>query len=194
MSALDLWDSIYKNGVWSSDKNSGPGSDPQVSADWLVFLQKFIAENNIKSILDLGSGDGRLVSKLNLENMSYVGIEASNAAVALFYKNNKDKNYRIINSSIIDEEYPQSDLIIIKDVLQHNPNSDVNKILNKIKESCNHALICEDFSGTTNSDINPGEYRPISLELIKLSLNASLLFKYDAAGFTKAVYYYKREA
>jgi SAM-dependent methyltransferase len=189
-----LWDKIYKDGVWSLEKNSGPGSDPNTSSTWLSFLQNFIEENNIRSILDLGSGDGRLTSRLNLKNISYVGIEASSSAIALFYKNNRDREYKIINSSILEEEYPQSDLIIIKDVLQHNTNSDVNKILNKIKESCSHALICEDFSEVTNLDINPGEYRPISLALIELSLNANLLFKYNSGPFTKAVYYYKRKA
>ncbi|MBI4414995.1 MAG: SAM-dependent methyltransferase, partial [Candidatus Kerfeldbacteria bacterium] len=50
-----IFEKIYKDKVWY--KGSGSGSLPENTTTYRDFLQKYIKQNNIKSILDLGCGD-----------------------------------------------------------------------------------------------------------------------------------------
>ena len=55
---------IYEKKIWGNNKNneytgsSGPGSNINYNKDTYVpVLKKFIVDNNIKNIVDLGCGD-----------------------------------------------------------------------------------------------------------------------------------------
>ena len=61
-----LFTEIYEISWWGDNKNpeykgsSGGGSDVEYNINTYVpFLKKFITENNIKSVIDLGCGDFR---------------------------------------------------------------------------------------------------------------------------------------
>ena len=67
----EIFTNIYEKGMWGSNKNvhyngsSGPGSTISNNKDTFIpFLKKFIIDNNIKTIVDLGCGDfvcGKLI-------------------------------------------------------------------------------------------------------------------------------------
>jgi hypothetical protein len=57
---------IYENNVWGNNNStnyngsSGSGSDIDYNRhNYIPFLKKFIIDNNIKTIIDLGCGDFR---------------------------------------------------------------------------------------------------------------------------------------
>jgi SAM-dependent methyltransferase len=172
----NIWEKIYIENFWEDD--SGPGSIPESSLPWIAFVNNFIRENNISSVLDLGSGDGRIFSHINLNGASYIGIESSKKAISIFMENNPNFDGNIINSDLLSADYPKTDLVLIKDVLQHNPYADVVNILNKAKESCVYILICEDFTKENLSDIDSGGYRPINFSSEDLPIKVKTLFTF----------------
>jgi 2-polyprenyl-3-methyl-5-hydroxy-6-metoxy-1,4-benzoquinol methylase len=156
-----IWEKIYKENVWESG-GSGVGSIPELALPWINLVNSFIEDKGVQSVLDLGSGDGRIFSRLKLRGARYTGIEASTEAISIFKKNNPEFSHDLINSNLVEASYPKSDLVLIKDVLQHNTDLDVFNILKKATESCKHLLICEDFTRDNFPDIVSGDWRPIN--------------------------------
>jgi SAM-dependent methyltransferase len=171
-----VWEKIYVEKRWQG--GSGPGSIPESALPWIAFVNNFIRENNVQSVLDLGSGDGRIFLHINLNGANYTGVEASKKAISMFMENNPNFDGNIINSDLLSTEYPKTDLGLIKDVLQHNTYEDVFNILNKAKESCTYLLICEDFTKETLPDIKSGEWRPINFYSGDLPIKTKTLFTY----------------
>ena len=81
MNYEQIFTNCYENLVWGDNKNinykgsSGDGANIEFNKDFIVFLKNFITTNNIKSIVDLGSGDfkcGReIFEKLNINYYGY---------------------------------------------------------------------------------------------------------------------------
>jgi predicted TPR repeat methyltransferase len=69
------WDTRYSQGG-----NSGLGSQTVIRQYKLERLNNYVAKYNIRSILDLGCGDGRQLSGLVVPK--YTGVDVSSAALA----------------------------------------------------------------------------------------------------------------
>ena len=60
---ITIFTDIYENCVWGNNNESeysgtsGLGSEINYNKDYIFFLKKFIVENNISKITDLGCGD-----------------------------------------------------------------------------------------------------------------------------------------
>ena len=70
---------IYKNKYWQNINNgslSGAGSNLDDSTHNLsIELPSFIDKHQIKSFLDIPCGDWEWMSKLNLNNIEYIGCD-----------------------------------------------------------------------------------------------------------------------
>jgi SAM-dependent methyltransferase len=169
------FDNIYENNLWGV--GSGTGSYKENATEWIKTVNWFIKKNNILSILDLGCGDGQILDLLNINDISYMGVDVSNVALELNKSKNRPENFTFVNEDILIFDYPNVDLIIIKDVLQHLPYKTIDLILKKIKNSCKYALICEDFQDSAE-DVEPGGWRGLNLISKKFDINLQFLFSY----------------
>jgi hypothetical protein len=79
----DYWKDRY-----SSGGNSGAGSYGKLAIFKAVFLNDFVAENKIKTIIEFGSGDGNQLTLA--EYPSYIGFDISPKAISLCQKLFKD--------------------------------------------------------------------------------------------------------
>lgn len=70
------WEERYSNGG-----TSGAGSRNRLAQFKIDVLNRFIAEKGIKTLIDLGSGDGFIASGLIVE--TYTGFDVSKTAVAM---------------------------------------------------------------------------------------------------------------
>jgi hypothetical protein len=106
------WDQRYKNGG-----NSGPGSYNRLAEFKADLLNRFVADHNIASVIEFGSGDG---SQLKLAHYpAYLGIDVSAKAVELcrtIFANDPSKNF-IISSEL--EPGTTADLALSLDVIYH---------------------------------------------------------------------------
>lgn len=156
----------YKNNSWlGSESKSGPGSSLSINKLLLELIEKFVQENNIKSIVDCGCGDFNWMRKFdfNLIN-SYIGIDIVSPLIEennSKYSNNKVK---FIKSNMITDNILFSDLIICKDVLFHLSFCHAAKALENIKKSNSKFFISTTFYDFENIDIVTGNWRPINLE------------------------------
>lgn len=171
----NVFDTIYSGGGWDG-KGSGPGSLPENNKEYLYLLHKIIEYTpSIKTIVDVGCGDYRLMKEL-IHTKKYIGVDVSSHIIQ------KNKTlYPHVDFSVGSTvgELPDGDIIIIKDVLQHLSNKDVMKSLNNIKKY-KYAIITNDYTGeNVNYDINNGQWRPINILLSPYNVDGVTLYGYN---------------
>lgn len=185
----DIFNFIYKTNFWSD--RSGPGSDPKNAKPWIETVNLFLENKGIESVLDLGCGDWRIGKELNLDNKNYVGVDVSSIIIKEIDYNSKP-NISFVSDDIETMIFPKVDLVIIKDVLQHLPNSSVKIIMSKIISSCNYALICNDIGENENIDILSGEHRNLDLSKSPFDYDLKLLTVFDSGYHKKSITLYEK--
>ena len=70
---------IYQRQEWGH--GSGVGARPDRTAEYRGFLQRFIIDNHVRSIVDLGCGDWQFSRHLDWTNVRYLGIDAVAAVI-----------------------------------------------------------------------------------------------------------------
>ena len=124
-----VFTNIYENKVWGDNNNpeyngsSGGGSDLDYNKDTYVpFLKKFIVDNNIKNIVDLGCGDFRC-GKLIYDDLDikYTGYDTYKKMIDYNLKQHSMPKYFFEHLNFFDnkEIIKNGDLCILKDVIQH---------------------------------------------------------------------------
>lgn len=142
---IDIFSEIYANNLWGGNPGefySGKGSNIEFSQQYCDFIKDFTAKlplDNI-TIVDLGCGDFRvghnLLKKLKEAqiNYQYIGIDI---VPELVERNNikyANSDVKFLCLNMIEQDLPQGNICLIRQVLQHLSNQDIKKILNKIPQ------------------------------------------------------------
>jgi len=156
---------IFKNNGWKNkESRSGPGSTLEQTAKIRVEIQKLFQDLEIKSILDVPCGDFNWMKEINLEQLSYTGMDI---VPELIEDNNKkygDRNKKFVVGDITKDKIPAVDLIICRDCLVHFSYKNITKAINNLKKSGARYLLATSFPHHENEDIITGDWRPINLE------------------------------
>jgi len=162
---MSIFDTIYKYNLWGN--GSGTGSIPWNNTRYVSFLQKILDEKKIKNVVEIGCGDYRLWKDIQY-NGKYVGLDI--VSTLIIDNNIKYGTDRIlfINWDISKEKIKIDDveLIIIKDMFMHLPNSVITHIITNIEYiNPKYILITEDTHYMNlNYDIIQGMYRPLYID------------------------------
>jgi 2-polyprenyl-3-methyl-5-hydroxy-6-metoxy-1,4-benzoquinol methylase len=184
----EVFEKIYLQNEWKNylGTNSGPGSAIECSKLYLDFLQTFVENNKIKSILDLGCGDFNLMRHFDFKDIKYFGIDIVSFIIDDNIKTYSNNNIKFAQSNLIDFKLSeQFDLIILKDVLQHLSNANILKILNNIKNA-KRIILVNDYI-QHNIDSIDGGYRPLNLNNDPFNFNCETIFVFNSCGFIKHV-------
>ncbi|WP_099864626.1 class I SAM-dependent methyltransferase [Pararhizobium haloflavum] len=177
----DRFEEIYRTAEWEGG-GSGEGSHPVHTFGYRRFLGRFLRENAIRSVVDLGCGDWQFSRRIDWRGIDYQGFDVVPMVV--------EANQRRYGSDTIRfelapdfENLPQADLIIAKDVLQHWSNASILDFL-PVLQRYRHALItnCVTPDGLSqNSDIADGDFRPVDLRLEPFSMAAEPVYSFRNA-------------
>lgn len=192
-SEAQVFTEIYDKNLWGG--GSGQGSEPQNAEPYLQFLQKYLNVSHIHSIFDLGCGDWKLMSTLTIpDSKKYEGFDlvssVINADISHYQKHNV--NFHLIND-IKDFQNQHGDLLIVKDVIQHWPNDEIQYFLKNILPNFKYAFITNGFHPLNiNEDIKTGDFRWIDLQGAPFNVGKEfqVVLDYNAHGTTKRVYMY----
>ncbi|MCC6645523.1 MAG: class I SAM-dependent methyltransferase [Polyangiaceae bacterium] len=167
-STSKAFEDVYRQATWGTNSrgvgNSGSGSTVAATAVYRAYLQGFLKQHGVRSVVDAGCGDWEFSSTIDWSGIDYKGYDI----VAEVIEKNREK-YKLPNVSffvgnVAEIELPPADLIISKHVLQHLSNRDVSAILRQLPKY-EHALLVNGVGDATLSSTNPdivaGEYRPL---------------------------------
>ena len=72
---------IYQEERWGKGKGSGSGSRPKFNKDYISFLENFLKDNNIKSVIDYGCGDWQFSQYVDWGNIDYLGLDIVDSVI-----------------------------------------------------------------------------------------------------------------
>lgn len=117
-SSSEYWENRYYSGG-----NSGVGSYAKFADFKAEFVNYIIKKNNIKSIVELGVGDGNQLSKIRVQN--YIGIDVSKTAVARcteLFKDDTSKSFYLATDVGLSSK---AEMSLSMDVIYHLVEDDV---------------------------------------------------------------------
>lgn len=158
-----IFENIYTNSIWNNkDSNvplSGPGSSLDNTKACTEFLDEFIINNNCESVLDLGCGDLTWIPHtqfFNNINIKYTGIDIVENLIIHHSTKYSQKQFYCKDITKINEfdNIEKSSIIIIRDVIFHLTNDEINNIFNNIKNKFDYIAItsCKNNINTNNFD------------------------------------------
>ena len=189
-----IFTNLYENNVWGNNNNnqysgsSGEGSDVDYNKDTYVpFLKKFITDNNIKNIVDLGCGDFRC-GKLIYDDLdiSYTGYDTYKKIVDYNTKQYSLPKYSFMHLDFCNDKEGiiTGDMCILKDVIQHWSLENIYTFLDYLVEykKFKYILICNCCNQTEDdTNIQNGYWRQLSCDYLPLKkYNPVKLYNYHS--------------
>ena len=144
------WEDRYKRGG-----NSGAGSYNNLAEFKAEIINKFVKENQVSSVIELGCGDGNQLKYFNFK--SYIGFDVSSAALSLcrnLYKNDPSKQFKLVK----DYANEKADLVLSLDVIYHLIEEEVYaRYMNTLFNASNNYVIIysSNEDNHENNDIAP---------------------------------------
>ncbi len=165
-----VFDSIYESGRWGRAGNfegtSGSGSSARNSEAYLAFLQDFLRERGIGSVVDGGCGDWQFSRLIDWGGASYTGYDASRIVIERNSKSFANENIKFVHGNFLSVDLPPADLLIVKDVLQHLSNRNIHRAVEQFGKF-KYVIIVNDIDPETltalNVDIRDGDYRTLDI-------------------------------
>ena len=189
-----IFTNVYENNIWGNNNNteyngsSCVGSDIDFNKDnYVPFLKKFITDNNIKNVADLGCGDFRCGKLIYYDlDILYTGYYAYKKIIVYNSIHNLLPKYTFTHLDFCNnkENIINGDLCILKDVIQHWSLDYIYTFLDYLIEykKFKYILICNCCNQTQdNADIHIGGWRQLSCDYFPLKkYNPIKLFNYHS--------------
>jgi SAM-dependent methyltransferase len=171
-----VFEKIYGTGLWGG--GSGRGSDPEVVQPYLLFLQAFLEQNAIESVVDVGCGDWSFSQLVDWGNRRYLGVDVVASVIEENRREHGTANLSFRCADPTREDLQVSgDLLLMKDVLQHLSNANVHKLL-ALTRRFRFSLITNAYA-PVNDDCENGDTRPLDLRAAPFNLHdATIVLAY----------------
>jgi 2-polyprenyl-3-methyl-5-hydroxy-6-metoxy-1,4-benzoquinol methylase len=132
-----VMEQIYDLNLWGSNNTefySGFGShNTDLVEPYVTVVSKFLTSFNTPiTVLDLGCGDFNIGSQLVKHTKKYIAVDIVEDLINHNKSNFKADNLEFQCLDIAKDHLPKADCVIIRQVLQHLSNKEVQDILNKL--------------------------------------------------------------
>jgi SAM-dependent methyltransferase len=194
------FEKIYRDADWGKNTNgignSGTGSTLEATAQYRLYLESFMKKHKIKSVVDAGCGDWEFSQKIDWTGIDYKGFDIVAKLVEQNTKKFGKGNIKFFTGNIVEDDLPAADLLISKHVLQHLPNADVKKFLDKQLKKYKHVILTNgvhpEFLTGLNKDIKPGDYRELDITRPPFNVKGAKELTYWANDFMHQVIHISR--
>lgn len=176
-----VFSKIYTKKTWGHQKSenpfySGTGSDDEYTDNYAAIIKKFIHENQVKSMIDLGCGDFRVGHKILRETkIEYIGVDVVPELINYNHSNFSENKTKFKCLNIVNDHLPSAELCTIRQVLQHLSNRDIRKVLEKCKRY-KYLIVTEHLPGVESLRPNVDKQ---SDENIRLMYNSGVYLDKD---------------
>ncbi len=129
--AESIFTEIYEKGYWGKAKDakyfSGTGTHDENTLTYVDILTEFIHKKNIKSIFEIGCGDFSIMKQvLRQADVNYTGADIVAGLVSHLHENFGTEQANFMHFDAIDSnDYPNGNSCIVRQVLQHLSNAQI---------------------------------------------------------------------
>ncbi len=170
----DYFEKIYTKKLFGkSESASGPGSTLGATSKIRAQLQEVFKDLEIKSLVDIPCGDLYWMSKVNLGNLSYTGLDIVPSLIESLRITYPMAKFKVHDAS--SDPLEKYDLILCRDLFVHLTNTQICQALDHFRNSGSTYLL-----STTFVDLNENVelrvprigvgWRPINLSLHPFNL------------------------
>lgn len=160
MQMQDVFARAYKDGRWHN--GSGSGSSEANTAAYRDFLQAYMRDAGVRSVLDIGCGDWQFSRLIDWRGIAYIGVDV---VPELIIANSLKYSTATVSFGVADAlglaQLPPADLVLVKDLLQHWPDAAVHELGRRL--AGRRALLTYDLDTGPHTDIAPGGHRGLDL-------------------------------
>ena len=165
MEYKEIFTSIYdNNGFGSLESKSGPGSTLDETQKLREKIKSIVKDKNIKSVVDIPCGDFNWMKEIVFNFDSYIGGDIVEKAIEENNKRYSNSVIKFISFDIVNDEIPQGDLLIVRDIIGHFPIEDGIKIINNILNSKCKYLLSTTWAKKIGNDWFPCEKNDVHRE------------------------------
>jgi SAM-dependent methyltransferase len=138
LSVSEAFSAIYRSHAWGSIEDrpfcSGDGSiREEAVGPYCAMIRDFIAANNIRRVVDLGCGDFAVGSRFVDPAVDYVGIDVVPDLIRYNQEHFAVPGVEFRCMNIIEDELPPGDLCLVRQVLQHLSNAQIQQTLKSLR-------------------------------------------------------------
>jgi len=156
LSIQDAFDEIYRKGMWKQGHaDSGVGSDGPLADRYIEIVLNYANANKVRSVVDAGCGDFEVGSRLAAHFERYVALDVSPVIIQANRERYADLIRGHVSFGVADLTstiLPAADLILIRQVLQHLTNAQIQRILRNLESSdWRRVLITEEVYDPRNN-------------------------------------------
>jgi hypothetical protein len=179
LSTEQVFETIYKNGVWGKNEQglsiSGAGSHTdRIVLPYVDALKKINNEYSLDSAVDLGCGDFAVGSKIFDVFDRYTACDISSTIVDRNRKLYDGKNLEFKKINLAEDDLPFGDIAFVRQVLQHLSNREIASFVEKIHFSKPYKYIVVTEHLPLSSDFTPNIDKPSGPD-IRVSLNSGVI-------------------
>ncbi|EZH73782.1 SAM-dependent methyltransferase [Aquimarina atlantica] len=135
----DAMEQVYKMKLWggnTSDFYSGTGShQPEIVDPYVDVVTSFLTSfKSPLTVCDLGCGDFNVGKELVKHTKRYVAVDIVTDLISYNKENFKAENLEFHCLDIAVDDLPSGDCAIVRQVLQHLSNTEVQRVVNKLTD------------------------------------------------------------
>jgi len=180
--AAKTFQSIYETNWWGF--GSGHGSLPRVTKGYRSFVESFIREKRICTVVDFGCGDWQFSRFIDWSGADYLGRDINAGVIG---RNQSKYTKKGIRFELAPDQFPSvpsGELLLVKDVLQHFSTSLVKEFMTHVVPRFPFALItnCVEPAVALNREIETGAWRPLDLRAQPYSFDVPAVFSFSGAA------------
>ena len=147
------FEDIYRRNAWNGvETRSGPGSGTYATRALKDALPGLVADLGVRSVLDVGCGEGFWQPDLP----GYLGVDVAESAVREARANHPDRIYAVADIRLVVP--PPFGLVIVRDVIQHLSYPSAAALIGNIRASGSAYLLASTYKGSPNRDIEDGGF------------------------------------
>jgi SAM-dependent methyltransferase len=142
----EAFDQIYRKKLWQQGTSlSGLGSEGKWAEDYASFVIDYIRKNGARRVVDAGCGDFSVGKLIMPHCQEIIALDISNEIIfrnRSRFKEFTNVEFRVAN--LMNDPIPGCDLLLVRQVLQHLSNEQIESVLRNIEAShARHVLIAE---------------------------------------------------
>jgi SAM-dependent methyltransferase len=180
---------IYDDKVWGvgsgGEGTSGGGSTLAATVVYRAYLQQFLKDHGVRSVVDAGCGDWEFSSAMDWSGIDYTGFDVVPSVIAEDQRKYGAPNIKFQTADIVRTDLPAADLLVCKDVLQHLPQQDVLAFLAQLPKY-KYVLLTDTVDKATltaeNHEIKPGDFRLLDVTKPPFSMPGLKVLTYFDGG------------
>ena len=135
LTVRDAFSRIYHENQWGGTRGkycSGSGSSGRAADLYCDYVKRFVEERQINSIVDLGCGDFQIGARIAPLVRKYVGVDVVPDLIASNRSMFRFQNVVFECLDITTAPLPSGELCLVRQVLQHLSNSQIQAILPRL--------------------------------------------------------------